>query len=189
MTFSQKLAVGLCFSLGSVHLGCATQAAQTRAPSPRSSAAHLFELGEQHLAQGHTARAQQYFVAARAHGADRQTVSRQLIHLCITAGQLRAALTHVREELSHRPVDPALNQLGASLSLALGMNENAEQHLTQLREAPRLPAETHLFLGETFEATFPQEAQKHYREYLKQGGSRKLWVHSRLRHIEREGTQ
>ncbi len=113
-------------------------------------------------------RAEQYYAAALAHGADVHRVLPRLIRVCVQASRFRAALTHAEPLLRAAPDDAELRFVVATLYLGLGAEDEARQHLEHLLRLVPEHADAHYLLGAVLakSAREPETASRHLEAYL-----------------------
>jgi tetratricopeptide (TPR) repeat protein len=127
-------------------LGCA-HGPRRPAPSAPESAASLRSAGLRAEALGDSVRAEQYFAASLAAGAEQGALTADLVRVCVRGGRLRSALAHAEPELLRHPRDAALAQLVGGLYFALGELGRAEAVLGQALAAAEDSALAHYTLA------------------------------------------
>lgn len=127
----------------------------------------LLEAAEGLAQAGHSARAEQYYLAAVDAGVPWERVFPDLVELCISSGRLRSALHYVCQARKLQPEAPELLRLEASLHWALGHERLALQAAEALSQLTPLSAETWLFLAElSLEAEQSERAQDYFERFL-----------------------
>jgi tetratricopeptide (TPR) repeat protein len=134
------------FCLFFLCVGCAHGPRGPAAATPES-AASLRSAGLRAEAVGDSVRAEQYFVASLAAGAEPSALTADLVRVCVRAGRLRSALAHAEPELLRHPRDAALAQLVGGLYFALGELGRAEAVLEQALAAAEGSALAHYTLA------------------------------------------
>jgi Flp pilus assembly protein TadD len=135
-------------------------------------------------------RAEQYFAASLAAGAESSALTADLVRVCVRGGRLRSALTHAEPELLRHPRDAALAQLVGGLYFALGELGRAEAVLEQALSAAEDSALAHytLALVLTRDARRSEAVRTHLTRYvaLAPGGPHRARAEHLLAALRRE---
>jgi predicted Zn-dependent protease len=158
-------------SLGAV--GCGAAAAEngkaTSQPPENKDPVRLTEHAKQYAEAGDLVRAEQYFQAALAAGADERVVTPMLIKVCVASRHFRLASELAENMLARNPADSRLRFLAGALAVSTGAPQRARPHLE--RAAAELPndAEVQFSVGAFFrdELSDKGAADKYFREYLR----------------------
>lgn len=119
-----------------VACACGGGTASGRSPSPLENvdARTLYQRGLASARAGDAVRSEQYLSAALRAGHPAEEVIPALIGVCLRGGRIRAAAAVAEDGLRYEPDNWALRHLAASLRLAVGDRELAEQQLERLIE-------------------------------------------------------
>lgn len=157
-----------------------------RAPTARD---HL-EVGKSFARQGQSVRAEQYYLAALALGADERDVFFLVVDTCIQSGRLGSAMRYVDERLRADPENPEILQLAASLREALGHTRQAWGYVVRLERIDRPSPQQLLYLAEFYErqGDAPEKSLRLYVGYRDAVpvDEREPWVDAAVRRLKRE---
>jgi Tfp pilus assembly protein PilF len=128
----------------------------------------LVERGRAYSEVGDYTRAEQYFGAALAAGAEPESVLPHLLKACVQSGHLRLASEYAEQHLARDPDRPRLRFLTGAIHAQLGNRATARKHLEQA--AAQLPNDANVQFSV---ATFFRDdlsdrvgADAYFREYL-----------------------
>lgn len=152
--------------------GCAAPANQpplAAARAPLKDAGLLSERGDAFSEVGDFTRAEQYYGAAIAAGANPAVILPRLLRACLGAGDLRLAADYAETELSRAPDNARLRFLVGALHAKVGDGVSARTHL--VRAATELPrdAEVQFSVAAFFRDDMKDRvaSDPFFREYLK----------------------
>ncbi len=106
-------------SCSALCLGCGAQKHAEDVPPIPAEPERLLELGLGRERAGDGLRAEQYYEAALALGADPDVIYPRIIAVCLAGGRLSSAFVHVEHALEHAPDEPHLLSLRDALGRAL----------------------------------------------------------------------
>ncbi|MFW6197531.1 MAG: tetratricopeptide repeat protein [Myxococcota bacterium] len=118
--------------------------------------------------RGDFVRAEQYLAAAIERGYPEDRALPKLLHVCIGASRLRAALSYAEPYLAAHPNAWSLRYLVASIHLGLGRVDEAQELLEQTVRTVPEQAGPHYLLAVLLrdERDDPEKAAEHFRAYL-----------------------
>lgn len=166
------LVLAACAVLASTGCGAGASATpERRSPDPLDSitAEELYRRGVLLVQAGDSVRAEQYIAAAIDRGFSEEQAMPALMHACVQASRLSAALNYAEPYLARHPGQWPLRLLVASIHMGLAQHERARAELDRvLRDAPEDPPEAHYFLGVLLrdELEDMEGAREHFRRYL-----------------------
>lgn len=151
--------------------GAADRSAEEPIVDPLESVTgeELYRRGRLLARGGDLIRAEQYFAASIGRGYPEERVLPALMHVCIEASRLVAALQYAEPYLARHPDAWSLRMLVASLHMGMEHHTEARTHLERvLRDAPDEPPQAHYFLGVLFRDRLedPERSATHFRRYL-----------------------
>ncbi|HJL19176.1 MAG TPA: tetratricopeptide repeat protein, partial [Sandaracinaceae bacterium LLY-WYZ-13_1] len=138
-------------------------------PLDTISAEELYARGAELARVGDFVRAEQYLAASIERGYPESEAMPALMHVCVQASRLVAALEYAEPYLARHPNEWTLRMLVASIHMGLEHPERARRELERVLEtAPEEPAQAHYFLGVLYrdELGDEQAAAGHFRRYL-----------------------
>lgn len=171
---------GLAFGAVLGALACRSPAAPgaatpTLTSERAASAADLVERARVFSSAGDHLRAEQYFSAALAQGADERRVLPLLLAACVADQRYRDGLQHVESYVRRHPRDYGARFLLATLQLALGRFDRGIDELEGVVAVAPRHAEAHYALAVVLrdELGDAARADRHFRAYLRlrPGGS------------------
>jgi Flp pilus assembly protein TadD len=129
----------------------------------------LLDRARAFAAVGDTSRAEQYFAAAIAHGADEAVVIPQLVKVCVRDGRYELAIDYAQRYAQQHPSDSRIRYLLGTLYAAIGDGGRARRELEFVVTAKPDDAEPHWALAKVLldEAKDPALAEDQFREYLR----------------------
>lgn len=118
---------------------------------------------------GDTTRAEQYFAAAVAAGADPAAVTPILLTVCLRDGRYRMAIEYARRHLGRHPNDVKVRILLGTVYAALGESNDAELALEAAAKADAHNADVRYALAVLFrdQRGDVERADTEFREYLR----------------------
>ncbi len=142
-----------------------TLAAMKRNEQP----AKLVDEGRAFAAVGDTTRAEQYFSAAIANGADEAVVIPLIVKVCVRDGRYELAIEHASHYTQKHPNDVRVRYLLGTLYGAIGDSAHAKSELEFVVNAKPDDPEPHWALAKILhdEAKDPVLADGQFREYLR----------------------
>lgn len=141
----------------------------TNDPLDGVSGEELFRRGGLLARAGDLIRAEQYFAAAIRNGFPEEEAMPALMHVCVEASRLVAALQYAEPYLARHPEAWSLRMLVASIHMGMQHDEQARDHLALVvRDAPEDAAQAHYFLAVLYRDRFEdrERAAEHFRGYL-----------------------
>lgn len=167
----------ILFALITVVVGCAVvgcaganaNAEPTPDPLDSIEGAELYRRGRLLAGAGDYIRAEQYLAAAIERGHPEEEAIPLLLHVCVQASRLVAALDYAEPFLAHHPNEWTLRMLVASIHLALRHHDRAQAELERvIEDAAEEPAQAHYLLGVLFRDGRHniEDARVHFRRYL-----------------------
>ena len=131
--------------------------------------AKLIEQGKTFAAIGDTTRAEQYFSAAIARGADEANVIPLIVKVCVTDGRYELAIDYASRYTQKRPADIRVRYLLGTLYAAVGDRGRARSELEYVVTAKPNDPEPHWALAKVLheEGKDPNLADGQFREYLR----------------------
>jgi tetratricopeptide (TPR) repeat protein len=154
--------------------GCASGsrgAVRTNADVMREerTADKLYERGRAFAAVGDHTRAEQYLSMALDAGGDPAVIMPLLLRACIQGERYLVALEYARDDLRRNPDDTHLRFVVASLDIAVGDEKGAASELRAMLATDPDDAEAHYVLASLVRDARgdPDEANQHFREYLR----------------------
>jgi tetratricopeptide (TPR) repeat protein len=129
----------------------------------------LLERGRAFAAVGDHTRAEQYLSMALDAGGDDAQIVPLLLRACIDGERYLVALEYARASLQKNPDDMHLRFMVASLEAAVGNEKAAATEFRTLIETDPDDAEAHFALASLVHDSNgdPDEANQHFREYLR----------------------
>jgi tetratricopeptide (TPR) repeat protein len=166
--------VVLAFAVAGAMLGCASGPhsnvrSNVDVMQRERTADKLFERGRAFAAVGDHTRAEQYLSMALDAGGDDAQIMPLLLRACIDGERYLVALEYAEADLKRNPDDMHLRFVVASLEAAVGNEKKAATELRALIETAPEDAEAHFALASLVRETNgdPDEANQHFREYLR----------------------
>ena len=131
--------------------------------------AKLVEQGRAFASIGDTTRAEQYFSAAMAHGADETAVVPLIVKVCVTDGRYELAIEYASRYAQKHPADVRVRYLLGTLYAAVGDRSRARSELEYVVTAKPNDPEPHWALAKVLhdEGKDPTLADGQFREYLR----------------------
>ena len=131
--------------------------------------AKLIEQGRTFAAIGDTTRAEQYFSAAIARGADESAVIPLIVKVCVTDGRYELAIDYASRYTQKHPADVRVRYLLGTLYAAIGDRGKARSELEYVVSAKPNDPEPHWALAKILhdEGKDPTLADGQFREYLR----------------------
>lgn len=128
----------------------------------------LVDRGRAFAGVGDLTRAEQYFSAAIAAGADPRRTMPLLVHTCIRAGRYRVASDYVAQELRRDPEDLRLRRLHGLLEAATGNREVAFREYKFVLDRSPEDSEGHFAMAVLLRDSLDDAAaaDEHFRTYL-----------------------
>jgi tetratricopeptide (TPR) repeat protein len=129
----------------------------------------LIEQGRAFAAVGDTTRAEQYFSAAIANGADEAVVVPLIVKVCVSDGRYELAIEHASRYTQKHPNDVRVRYLLGTLYGAIGDSARARGELEFVVNAKPDDPEPHWALAKILhdEGKDPLLADGQFREYLR----------------------
>lgn len=170
MTHRTLLLAALSYALSCVGCGAAGTERAEAVPDPLDTvtADELYRRGAELAQAGDYVRAEQYLSAAIDRGYPEERAMPALMHVCVQASRLIAALEYARPYLARHPGEWTLRMLVASIHIGLEQHEEARDQLRRvLVDAPDEP-HAHYFLGVLYRDRLDdmEAARNHFRQYL-----------------------
>lgn len=162
------LVAGLVAGLGGCG-GAQSDAAPDGDPLDTVTGEQLYERGVRLAGGGDYIRAEQYLAAAIERGFPEERAIPALMHVCVQADRLVAALGYAEPYLEQHPTEWSLRMLVASIHLGLGHDEQAGEQLERvIRDAPEEAPQAHYLLGVLHRDRLEdvEGARAHFRRYL-----------------------
>lgn len=169
--FGTSVLLILGTGLLSVQVGCGSRMSADEPPAHSDPIAQvpaneLYEQGVARAQRGDLGRAEQYIAAALSKGYPHGEALPMLLRLCVSANRYQHALRYARPYLQRYPGDWALRYLVASILVAMGHKDHAQEELREvLRAVPEEPG-PHFLMAELMRATSESQAREHYERYL-----------------------
>jgi Flp pilus assembly protein TadD len=129
----------------------------------------LIEEGRAFSVVGDTTRAEQYFAAAIAHGADEAAVIPLIIKVCVRDGRYELAIDYAQHYTQKHPGDAHMRYLLGTLYAAIGDGGRARRELEFVVGAKPNDPEPHWALAKVLldQGKDPVLADGQFREYLR----------------------
>lgn len=137
-------------------------------PLDTVSGEELYRRGRLLADAGDFIRAEQYFAASMRRGFPEEQALPALMHVCVEASRLVAALQYAEPFLARHPEAWSLRMLVASIHMGMEHDEEAREQLEQvLRDAPNEP-QAHYLLAVLYRDRLAdaRQAAVHFRSYL-----------------------
>jgi tetratricopeptide (TPR) repeat protein len=172
--FTIRQVAGLLVLAAAMPLGCgAARHSNVRsnldAMEQERTSDKLVERGRAFAAVGDRTRAEQYLSMALDAGADPAQILPRLLRVCIEEDRYLVALEYAHAYLQKNPDDVHLRFVVASLEAAVGEEKKALSDLRTLTTVRPDQADAHFALASLVRETRgdPEEADRHFREYLR----------------------
>jgi tetratricopeptide (TPR) repeat protein len=163
--------LALTLSIGLVATGCAAQhdAKSAHAIPEDKNPDLLMKRGKIFADIGDTVRAEQYFTAALAAGADEMVVAPMFFKVCIGAKHYRLAVDYADGILARHPVNSRLRFLVAALHRDVGENFRAREYFEQAAHELSTDPDVQFLTAVFFRDDLADKiaADPYFREYLK----------------------
>jgi len=158
---------------GAVVGGCVTPATQVKADmatmKKEGGADKLLDRGKAFASVGDTTRAEQYFAAAMASGADERVVVPMLLTVCAQDGRYRVAIQYAETYLKGHPNDLRVRFVLGTLYSAVNEAGPAREALRVVVDARPEDADAHFALGVLLRDSDRDYAgaDRQFREYIR----------------------
>jgi tetratricopeptide (TPR) repeat protein len=129
----------------------------------------LTERGKAYAEAGDLVRAEQYFQAALAAGADERVVTPMLIRVCVASRHFRLASELAELMLARNPADSRLRFLAGALAVSIGAPARARPHLERAANELSNDGEVQFAVAVFFRDDLADRAtaDKYFRDYLR----------------------